>query len=504
MPWHTENQPKPGVRPPGDDRTVTLSDRPSVRAPAQERGFHFPRVRLDESSRQASPIWLPVAFGASIGLGLAFWSFASGKYGWSELAGIMVLLAAAAVAEAFPVPIEGVAVGATSLATIFLVAIAAIYGWPAAAVAGLLAMALVEVARRRPVSRIAFNCGVYVIAGIAAGTAAATIDHGTLLHLVVGAIAAAVCFYLVDITLLAAVVSRSRQLRFLSSLRNYVHLTLMPFAIMASLTVVLVVLWDRSPYVAVVLAGPLLATAIYQRWIHGALERLREFDRLKDEFIAIVSHELRTPLTSVYGAAVTLRNRELDDTRRNLLLDIVSTESARLGRLLDDVLWVSRLDSGRAEPLITRVEPRELVSDVVDATRTHLPPGLSLDFSCDSASLPVAADPDRLRQVLVNLIENAVKYSGQGRIEVRVQPQYETTRFSVRDEGRGIPIGEAERIFEKFYRLDPDMTEGVGGTGLGLYICRELIEGMQGQIWVNSELGKGSTFIFELPLFARR
>jgi signal transduction histidine kinase len=104
----------------------------------------------------------------------------------------------------------------------------------------------------------------------------------------------------------------------------------------------------------------------------------------------------------------------------------------------------------------------------------------------------------------VNLIENAVKYSGQGRIEVRVEPQYETTRFSVRDEGRGIPSDEAERVFEKFYRLDPKMTEGVGGTGLGLYICRELIEGMQGQIWVNSELGKGSTFTFELPLFARR
>ncbi len=208
------------MRPPGYGRTVSLSDHPSVGAPAQERGFRFPRVRLDERSRQASAIWLPVALGASIGLGVAFWSFASGKYSWSELAGIIVLLAAASVAEAFPVPIEGVAVGATSLATIFLVAIAAIYGWAAAAVAGLLAMALVEVARRRPISRIAFNCGVYVIAGIAAGTAAATIDHGTLLHLVVGAIAAAVSFYLVDITLLAAVVSRSRQLRFLSSLRN--------------------------------------------------------------------------------------------------------------------------------------------------------------------------------------------------------------------------------------------------------------------------------------------
>src|SRR5207248_8409029 len=115
-----------------------------------------------------------------------------------------------------------------------------------------------------------------------------------------------------------------------------------PFAVMASLAVILVVLWDRSPFVAVVLVSPLVATALYQRWIHGALSRLREFDRLKDEFITIVSHELRTPLTSVYGAALTLEQQKLDDQRRNTLLDIVSTEAARLGRLLDDVLWVSR------------------------------------------------------------------------------------------------------------------------------------------------------------------
>jgi len=399
------------------------------------------------------------------------------------------------------VPIEGVAVGATSLATIFLVAVAAVYGWAPAALAGFLTMALVELARRRPLSRIVFNCGVYVIGGIASGAAAQIFDDGTLLQLVLGVIAAAICFYLVDITLLAAVVSRTREIPFASSLRNYVYLTLTPFAIMASLTVILVVLWDRSPFVAVVLVGPLLATALYQRWIHGALDRLREFDRLKDEFIAIVSHELRTPLTSVYGAAMTLRGQELDERRRGLLLDIVSTESARLGRLLDDILWVSRLDSGRAHPFITRLEPLELVSEVVRATRTHLPEDVSLDLHYDSATEPVAADPDKLKQVLVNLVENAVKYSG-GLIEVIVEPQYGTTRFCVRDHGPGIPVEERDRIFDKFYRLDPNMTKGVGGTGLGLYICRELIEGMGGQIWVDSQLGQGSTFIFELPLFA--
>jgi signal transduction histidine kinase len=441
-----------------------------------------------------------VAIGGIAGLGFAIASLASGELGWRDFAGVAVLLAAAAMAEAFPVPIEGVAVGSMTLADIFLVAVAAIYGWAAAGVAGFLTMALVEIGRRRPFSRIAFNCGVYTLGGIAAGGAAAELQSGTLLQLVLGAIAAAIAFYLVNITLLAAVVSRSRRVAFLSSLRSYLRLTLVPITIMASLAVILVVLWDRSPFVAVILVGPLLATALYQRWIHGALNRLREFDRLKDEFIAIVSHELRTPLTSVYGAAVTLQQHSLDEARRNTLLDIVSTESARLARLLDDILWVSRLDSGRAEPFITRVEPLPLATDVVDATRTHLPPGLSVELEHDVTPPAVAADPDKLRQVLVNLVENAVKYSGEGRIEVRLHRRNGRVRFSVHDEGPGIPPDQQDRIFDKFHRLDPNMTQGVGGTGLGLYICRELIESMEGQIWVESKLGEGSTFTFELPL----
>jgi two-component system phosphate regulon sensor histidine kinase PhoR len=103
--------------------------------------------------------------------------------------------------------------------------------------------------------------------------------------------------------------------------------------------------------------------------------------------------------------------------------------------------------------------------------------------------------------VLSNLLENAVKYSpGGGEVELRLEPVGGSMRFSVRDEGIGIPRGEQERIFEKFYRLDPDLTRGVGGTGLGLYICREVIRRMGGRIWVQSGEGSGSTFLFELPL----
>ncbi|HYT52880.1 MAG TPA: ATP-binding protein [Gaiellaceae bacterium] len=482
---------------------MSLSEHPPLPAPGEGRRFHWPFARFRDDTRRVLPVLVPVIVSGAVGLVLAVWWFVSTGPTWPDLAGIGVLLAAATVAEVFPVPIEGVA-GNTSLATIFLVSVAAIYGWAAGGIVGFLTMVLAEAWRRPPFVRIAFNCALYVATAIAAGGAAAAVDDGTLVGLVVGAIAAAAAFYCVNMPLLAAVVSRQRQREFLPTLRSYVLLTFAPFAIMASLTVILVVLWDRSPFVAVVLVAPLLAIGFYQRWIHAALDRLREFDRLKDEFIAIVSHELRTPLTSVYGAAVTLREYELDDERRNALLEIVATESARLARLLDDILWVSRLDSGRADTFITRVETIALVSDVVDATRTHLPPTLSLELHQPAATTPVAADPDKLRQVLVNLIENAVKYSDEGRIEVRVEPQNGTMRFSVRDEGLGIPLEEHERIFDKFHRLDPNMRHGVGGTGLGLYICRELVERMEGRIWVDSEPGKGTTFSFELPLASSR
>jgi signal transduction histidine kinase len=455
-----------------------------------------PQVRQDATF----VVWAPVAVLGLVTLGAAVGTLATDGLTRHEAVGILLLVAAATLAEAFPVPIEGVAVGSTSLATIFLVAAATIYGWAAAAVAGFLAMVLVELGRRRPLSRVAFNSGVYVLAGAASGGVADRIQDGTLLALSLGAIAAAITFYVVDITLLAAVVTRSRGVAFAPALRNYIQLTFVPFAVMASLAVILVVLWDRSPYVAVVLVGPLIATALYQRWIHGALNRLREFDRLKDEFIAIVSHELRTPLTSVYGAAMTLESHDLDEERTRALLEIISTEAARLSRLLDDILWVSRLDSGRVRPHITAVPALALAEEVVDATRTHLPHDLSLELVHDTRLPEVAADSDKLRQVLVNLVENAVKYSRRGRIQVRLASHYGNVRFSIRDEGPGIPLNQQERIFEKFYRLDPNMTKGVGGTGLGLYICRELVDAMQGDIWVESLPGQGSTFSFELPV----
>jgi two-component system phosphate regulon sensor histidine kinase PhoR len=221
---------------------------------------------------------------------------------------------------------------------------------------------------------------------------------------------------------------------------------------------------------------------------------------LKDEFIAIVSHELRTPLSSVYGAAATLQQRQLDEEVRNSLLSIIYRESDRLARLVDDVLWVSRLESGRVETAIARCDATELATEAVHAAEAHLPDGFTLEFTCAPSLPPLAADGQKLRQVLANIIENAVKYSPDGgRIEVNVEQRNGSVVFAVRDEGLGIPADEQSRIFEKFHRLDPNLTRGVSGTGLGLYICRELIRQMNGTIAVSSAEGKGSTFTIELP-----
>jgi signal transduction histidine kinase len=166
------------------------------------------------------------------------------------------------------------------------------------------------------------------------------------------------------------------------------------------------------------------------------------------------------------------------------------------------VLWVNRLES---EGLRTHIEPCdavELARSVVEAAQSYIPPSIKLELQVPKKALAqVAADPDKVRQVLTNLVENAVKYSPDGgRVTVGVAETGERMRFSVKDEGLGVPPAEHRRIFEKFYRLDPDMTRGVGGTGLGLYITRELIERMGGRIWVQSGGTGGSTFVAELPL----
>jgi PAS domain S-box-containing protein len=233
------------------------------------------------------------------------------------------------------------------------------------------------------------------------------------------------------------------------------------------------------------------------------LTDVRHLEEVKADFIATASHELRTPLAAVYGAAQTLLRHDfaLDEVGRERFVSLIADESERLGRIVNEILLANQLDAGRLDIQFEPFDAPELVERVVEATRAYAPPSVSVEYTVADHLPRVAADLDKVRQVLVNLVENAIKYSPDGgRVEVGVEPRGETIRFRVRDEGLGIPPGEQERVFEKFYRADPHMIRGVGGTGLGLYICKELVGRMGGRIWVESNGDKGSTFYFELPV----
>jgi len=225
-------------------------------------------------------------------------------------------------------------------------------------------------------------------------------------------------------------------------------------------------------------------------------------ERTRSDFVTTASHELRTPLTAVYGSVRTLLEREqsLDEAQRRRLLRVIGQESEHLAQIVDQLLVTAQIDRGQLRLTETDCDVVELCASVVEAAEMRKPESVELAFVAPSRTRPLRCDEPRLKQVLVNLVENAIKYSPEGgRIEVRIADFTDRIRIDVRDEGLGIPPSEHTRIFEKFYRLDADMTLGVGGSGLGLYISREIVEQMGGTLSLRSRRGAGSTFTVTLP-----
>ena len=227
----------------------------------------------------------------------------------------------------------------------------------------------------------------------------------------------------------------------------------------------------------------------------------RRLEEAKSDFIATVSHELRTPMTAVLGAAKTLLRDDiqLPEERRRQLLAMIGAQGTRLAQITEEVLLASRLDRGDIPIHREPVDLAELVRSAVEAMSERLPESVSLNAATANGA-GVVGDRDRIEQVLVNLIDNAVKYSPDGgSVTVSTGPSEIGVRVEVVDEGIGIPLSEQGSVFEQFYRADPHQRAGPGGTGLGLYISRELVRRMGGTIGVRSRPGKGSTFFFELP-----
>jgi signal transduction histidine kinase len=232
------------------------------------------------------------------------------------------------------------------------------------------------------------------------------------------------------------------------------------------------------------------------------ITREKEIDELKSQLLSTVSHELRTPLASIKGFATTLLREDVDwdETSRREFLSIIDEESDRLTELISNLLDMSRVEAGilRVEPEPTDLRPiiQETAAEFQMMTRSH-----DIHIHLPQTLPMVKADPRRARQVLRNLVENAIKYSPDGGdILISTQVNRDQVQTSVADQGIGIDAQQLKHVFDRFYQVDSASTRKVGGSGLGLSICKAIIEAHQGEIWVESQPGVGSTFHFTLPL----
>jgi PAS domain S-box-containing protein len=223
----------------------------------------------------------------------------------------------------------------------------------------------------------------------------------------------------------------------------------------------------------------------------------RAVEQLKSDFVSTVSVELRAPLTSIYGFAQTLLREDVTfaEPARQTFLQFIARESERLTTIVDALLNVARLDTGELSVSLAPTDVGSVISEVVSSAVVAAN-GQDLVADVEDGALSAQADRDKLRQVLDQLVSNAMKYSPEGRkVTVSARRRADKVEVAVVDEGVGIPASERERIFSKFY------TAGSGqGTGLGLFIAQGLVREMGGRIWVDSEEGRGSRFAFELPL----
>jgi signal transduction histidine kinase len=225
-------------------------------------------------------------------------------------------------------------------------------------------------------------------------------------------------------------------------------------------------------------------------------------ERTRADFVATASHELRTPLTAVYGGARTLlaHRDELPRGQQDRLLVLIEQESQHLVEIVDQLLVSAQLDRGALNVDIEQVDVCDLCRGVAESARVRAFDRNLIVLQTPTSPVVIQTDEALLRQVVVNLVENAVKYSQKGgRIDILVSQTSENVQIDVVDEGIGIPPLEQERIFEKFYRLDVEMSRGVGGSGLGLYISREIVDRLHGTLTVTSAPDEGSTFTVLLP-----
>jgi Na+/proline symporter/signal transduction histidine kinase len=237
--------------------------------------------------------------------------------------------------------------------------------------------------------------------------------------------------------------------------------------------------------------------------LREANERLKEVDRLKDDFVSTVTHELRTPLTSIRAfTEILLDDPEVELGQRKKFLGIITKETERLTRLINQVLDLAKIESGKAEWVETRVDMKEVISDTLAAMgQLFKEKNIEVEARLPDKVSAVTADLDRMIQVMLNLLSNAVKFcdKAHGWIEIALAERDGCLRVDVRDNGRGVSPEDQSQIFSKFHQVGDKLTDKPHGSGLGLHISRQIIEHFGGTMWVESDLGRGACFSFTLP-----
>ena len=232
------------------------------------------------------------------------------------------------------------------------------------------------------------------------------------------------------------------------------------------------------------------------------ITRLKELEKIRQDFVANVSHELRTPLTTIKGYAETLLEGALKEDQAFQFVQVIKRHTDRLTKIVEDLLMLSRIETKEFHLKLEVVPLPNFIDDILDFVKDPAEKKkISLSRNEIPPSLSVQGDRNHLEQVLINLLDNAIKYTPEGgRVTVSaIEKDSKDIQFSVEDNGIGIPKEDLSRIFERFYRVDKGRSKELGGTGLGLSIVKHLVQAHGGSVWVESQLGKGSTFYFTLP-----
>jgi two-component system phosphate regulon sensor histidine kinase PhoR len=232
------------------------------------------------------------------------------------------------------------------------------------------------------------------------------------------------------------------------------------------------------------------------------ITRLKQLEKIRQDFVANVSHELRTPLTTIKGYAETLLEGALKEDQAFQFVQVIKRHTDRLTKIVEDLLMLSRIETKEFQLRMEAIPLRDFIDDVVEFVKEPAEKKeISLSRNEIPSSLAVQADRDYLEQILINLLDNAVKYTPEGGkvIVSAIEKDSKDIQFSVEDNGIGIPKEDLSRIFERFYRVDKGRSKELGGTGLGLSIVKHLVQAHGGRVWVESQIGKGSTFYLTLP-----